>query len=155
MELRHLPTGRDVVAHERPRRHSGRQRRHIRRLVEFWGDPLPATVVVALAFAVVRDPVGRVLLARRIDTGSGELPGGAIEPGETPPPPPSVRCSRRPEAPTWSYPRAGARHHRCASSVVLGIPILYTIGIILAVVGLILTILGAVGRGVGGRKTYF
>jgi hypothetical protein len=38
---------------------------------------------------------------------------------------------------------------------VLGIPILYTIGIILAVVGLILTILGAVGRGVGGRKTYF
>jgi hypothetical protein len=39
--------------------------------------------------------------------------------------------------------------------IVLGIPILYTIGIILAVVGLILTILGAVGRGVGGRKTYF
>jgi hypothetical protein len=38
---------------------------------------------------------------------------------------------------------------------VLSIPILYTIGIILAVVGLILTILGAVGRGVGGRKTYF
>ena len=37
----------------------------------------------------------------------------------------------------------------------LSIPILYTIGIILAVVGLILTILGAVGRGVGGRKTYF
>jgi hypothetical protein len=36
-----------------------------------------------------------------------------------------------------------------------GISILYTIGAILAVVGLILTILGAVGRGVGGRKTYF
>jgi 8-oxo-dGTP pyrophosphatase MutT (NUDIX family) len=38
---------------------------------------------VALAFAVVRDPGGRVLLARRIDTGNWELPGGAIEPGET------------------------------------------------------------------------
>ena len=39
--------------------------------------------------------------------------------------------------------------------IVLGIPILYTIGAILAVVGLVLTILGAIGRGVGGRKTYF
>ena len=38
---------------------------------------------MALAFAVVRDPHGRVLLARRIDTGKWELPGGAIEPGET------------------------------------------------------------------------
>jgi hypothetical protein len=38
---------------------------------------------------------------------------------------------------------------------VLGISILYTIGAILLVVGLILTVLGAVGRGVGGRKTYF
>jgi len=38
---------------------------------------------------------------------------------------------------------------------VTGISILYTIGAILAVVGLVLTILGAVGRGVGGRKTYF
>ena len=38
---------------------------------------------------------------------------------------------------------------------VVGIPVLYTIGIILAVIGLILTVLGAVGRGVGGRKTYF
>ena len=53
------------------------------RRVEFWGDPPPATVVVALAFAVVRDPDGRMLLARRIDTGNWELPGGAIEPGET------------------------------------------------------------------------
>lgn len=33
--------------------------------------------------------------------------------------------------------------------------IIVTIGWILLVVGLILTILGAVGRGVGGRKTYF
>jgi hypothetical protein len=37
----------------------------------------------------------------------------------------------------------------------LGISILTTLGIILLVVGVILTILGAVGRGVGGRKTYF
>jgi hypothetical protein len=37
----------------------------------------------------------------------------------------------------------------------LGIQIVTYIGIILAVIGLILTILGAVGRGVGGRKTYF
>ena len=38
---------------------------------------------------------------------------------------------------------------------VLGISILYTIGAILLVVGLVLTLLGAAGRGVGGRKTYF
>lgn len=38
---------------------------------------------------------------------------------------------------------------------VTGIGILYTIGAILALIGLVLTILGAVGRGVGGRKTYF
>ncbi len=33
--------------------------------------------------------------------------------------------------------------------------ILYTIGGILVVVGLILTVLGSIGRGVGGRRTYF
>ena len=38
---------------------------------------------------------------------------------------------------------------------VISLPVLYTIGYILLVVGLILTILGAVGRGVGGRKTFF
>lgn len=38
---------------------------------------------------------------------------------------------------------------------VLGISLLYTIGAILLVVGLILTLLGAVGHGVGGRRTYF
>lgn len=37
----------------------------------------------------------------------------------------------------------------------LGISIITTIGIILAVIGLILTLLGAVGHGVGGRRTYF
>jgi hypothetical protein len=35
------------------------------------------------------------------------------------------------------------------------IPILYTIGGILVVVGVILWILGAVGRPVGGRKVWF
>jgi hypothetical protein len=53
------------------------------RRVEFRGDPPPATVVVALALAVVRGHSGRVLLARCTDTGNWELPGGAIEPGET------------------------------------------------------------------------
>lgn len=37
----------------------------------------------------------------------------------------------------------------------LGIPVLYTIGIILAIVGLVLWILGAAGRGVGGRAHYY
>ena len=37
----------------------------------------------------------------------------------------------------------------------LGIPVLYTIGIILAIVGVVLWILGAAGRGVGGRAHYY
>lgn len=37
----------------------------------------------------------------------------------------------------------------------LKISILWTIGIILIVVGLILTLLGSMGRAVGGRKTYY
>ncbi len=36
-----------------------------------------------------------------------------------------------------------------------GISILTTIGIILIVVGAVLTILGATGRAVGGRKTFY
>jgi hypothetical protein len=36
-----------------------------------------------------------------------------------------------------------------------GISILTTIGGILLVVGLILTLLGAVGRPIGGRKTFY
>ncbi|MCD2185596.1 MULTISPECIES: hypothetical protein [Actinomycetospora] len=38
---------------------------------------------------------------------------------------------------------------------IVPIAVLTYIGWILVVVGLILTILGAVGRGVGGRKTFF
>jgi hypothetical protein len=37
----------------------------------------------------------------------------------------------------------------------LGIPILWTIGIILLVVGLIMILLGATGRAVGGRRHYY
>jgi len=37
----------------------------------------------------------------------------------------------------------------------LGIPILWTIGIILVVVGAILLLLGSVGRGIGGRRHYY
>ncbi|MBL7494105.1 hypothetical protein I6A60_36330 [Frankia sp. AgB1.9] len=37
----------------------------------------------------------------------------------------------------------------------LGIPILWTIGIILVVVGLVLAVLGQSGRAVGGRRHYF
>lgn len=39
--------------------------------------------------------------------------------------------------------------------IVAGIGILWTIGVILLVVGLILALLGAVGRGVGGRRHYW
>jgi Family of unknown function (DUF6131) len=37
----------------------------------------------------------------------------------------------------------------------LGIPVLWTIGIILVVIGAILALLGAVGHAVGGRRHYF
>ncbi len=38
---------------------------------------------------------------------------------------------------------------------VLGIPILWTLGIILLVIGLILLVLGSTGRAVGGRRHYY
>ena len=38
---------------------------------------------------------------------------------------------------------------------VFGISILWMIGIILIVVGAVLTILGATGRAIGGRKTWY
>jgi hypothetical protein len=37
----------------------------------------------------------------------------------------------------------------------LKMSIVWTIGIILVVVGLVLTLLGSTGRAVGGRRTYF
>lgn len=37
----------------------------------------------------------------------------------------------------------------------LGIPILWTIGVLLLVIGAVLWILGAVGHAVGGRRHYY
>jgi hypothetical protein len=37
----------------------------------------------------------------------------------------------------------------------IGIPILYTLGIILIVVGVILELLGAIGRPLAGRRHYY
>ena len=37
----------------------------------------------------------------------------------------------------------------------LGIPVLWTIGVVLAVIGAVLWILGAAGREIGGRRHYF
>jgi hypothetical protein len=38
---------------------------------------------------------------------------------------------------------------------IVGIPVLYTIGIVLAVVGAVLAILGGTGRRVGGRAHWY
>lgn len=38
---------------------------------------------------------------------------------------------------------------------VLNIPILWTIGIILVVLGIVFWVLGAMGRAVGGRKAWY
>jgi hypothetical protein len=38
---------------------------------------------------------------------------------------------------------------------IFGIPILWSIGIVVLVIGLILLILGAMGRAVGGRRHYY
>ncbi len=38
---------------------------------------------------------------------------------------------------------------------ILGVPILWTLGIIAVVIGLILAVLGAMGHAVGGRSHYY
>ena len=38
---------------------------------------------------------------------------------------------------------------------VAGIPILWSLGVIVLVIGLVLAVLGTVGHAVGGRKHYF
>jgi hypothetical protein len=38
---------------------------------------------------------------------------------------------------------------------VLAIPVLWTIGVILAIIGLVLWLLGALGRPVAGRRWYY
>ena len=37
----------------------------------------------------------------------------------------------------------------------LGIPILWTLGMILLVVGIVLWVLGSIGREIGGRRHYY
>lgn len=38
---------------------------------------------------------------------------------------------------------------------IVGIPVLYTIGIVLAVIGIVLAVLGGTGRRVGGRAHWY
>ncbi|MGQ0574322.1 MAG: NUDIX hydrolase [Pseudonocardia sp.] len=53
--------------------------------VEHYHDPAApaADQVVPAVFALVRDPAGRVLLVRRVDSGNWEPPGGRVDPGES------------------------------------------------------------------------
>ena len=37
----------------------------------------------------------------------------------------------------------------------LGVPILWTLGIIVLIIGLVLMLMGSAGRAVGGRRHYF
>ena len=55
------------------------------RLREYYRDPSAprAHDLLPAAFAAVRNPLGEVLVVRRIDDGNWELPGGRIEVGET------------------------------------------------------------------------
>ncbi|MFE3260099.1 DUF6131 family protein [Nocardia sp. NPDC059091] len=38
---------------------------------------------------------------------------------------------------------------------IFGIPILWTIGIVVVVIGLVLLLMGSMGRAVGGRRHYY
>ena len=55
------------------------------RIDEYFHHPHPPPVqdLVVVAYAVVRDRHGLVLLVRRSDDGNWELPGGRVEVGET------------------------------------------------------------------------
>lgn len=55
------------------------------RVAEYYHDPEAprANSLRPTAFAAVRDPDGRILLARRMDTLNWELPGGKVELGES------------------------------------------------------------------------
>ena len=46
-------------------------------------DAPPATVVVPSVFCAVRNAAGQLLLVRRCDSGTWELPGGQVDVGET------------------------------------------------------------------------
>jgi hypothetical protein len=39
--------------------------------------------------------------------------------------------------------------------LLLGVPILWTIGIVLVIIGVVLMVLSSIGRPVGGRKHYY
>jgi hypothetical protein len=39
--------------------------------------------------------------------------------------------------------------------IIIGIPVLYSIGIVLAVIGIVLALAGAAGRRIGGRAHWF
>lgn len=76
----------------------------------------------------------------------------------------SADCGHGPRADQWHSTRPcseGEAHHDhlgiilIVVGLIFNISILTTIGVILLVIGLILTILGAMGRAVGGRKTYY
>jgi 8-oxo-dGTP diphosphatase len=55
-----------------------------RRHVHFHDPAAPAaTVVVPSVFVAVRGPGGRLLLVRRCDSGTWELPGGRVDVGES------------------------------------------------------------------------
>jgi hypothetical protein len=65
-------------------------------------------------------------------------------------------------APDWEPGEAGNRRHMIILGVilvivgaVLNIGILYALGAILALIGVVLWILGAVGRPVAGRRSYY
>lgn len=47
------------------------------------------------------------------------------------------------------------RHLALKSTAIIDVSILWTIGIVLVVIGAILWILGSVGRAVGGRRHYW
>jgi 8-oxo-dGTP pyrophosphatase MutT (NUDIX family) len=55
------------------------------RIDEYYRSPHPPPVsgLAVVAYAVVRDRRGQVLLVRRVDDGNWELPGGRVEVGET------------------------------------------------------------------------
>ena len=57
----------------------------VARVAEYYHDPEAprANSLRPTVFAAVRDPDGRILLARRADTLNWELPGGKVELGES------------------------------------------------------------------------
>jgi mutator protein MutT len=70
---------------DRPATSGGVSPHRVGTRVEYFHDPSAPrpTVLVPVAFAVVRDDRGRVLLCRRADTGNWEIPGGSVEAGES------------------------------------------------------------------------